>query len=269
MHNSARAAESVIQRSVSGASPWLPFRLPQPGRVTVFCLPYAGGGASIYRSWVDLAGSTLQICPLQLPGRENRLREQALHRMDELIPALFEALRPHLYEPYILFGHSMGATIAFELALYLQKQGTPQPLPLHLVLSARRPPDEPSPSRHLHQLPEAEFIEELRHLRGTPEAVLREPELMALLMPLLRADFALIETHHRAAKSELDLPCTIIGGRDDELGEASLRGWARHLLQEPEVILMEGGHFYLHDQRPALLAQLSEIASRAMHTTRP
>lgn len=246
-------------------TPWLPLRQPLPGRVSVFCLPFAGGGASAYRSWLDAAPPSLQICPVQLPGRENRLREPAHRRMGALVAELAEALAPHLHQPYLLFGHSMGASIAHELARHLVlDRGDPPPA--HLVLSARRPPDEASPRRPIHALPDPAFIDELRHLRGTPEAVLADAELMALLLPLLRADFELIETHQRAPAQDLALPCTVVGGHQDELSEASLRGWGRHLRPPPELRLIDGGHFYLHDQRHTLLELLAHRAAQAQNS---
>lgn len=253
-----------MQDPKADSNPWLPFRRPQTGRVSVFCLPFAGGGASAFRPWIDRAAPHLQICPVQLPGRENRLREPAIRTMDQLVDELTRALHPHFGQPFILFGHSMGATIAFELARHLLKQEKTCGLQ-HLVVSARRPPDEASPRRPLHPLPEREFIEELRRLRGTPEAVLADAELMTLLMPLLRADFELIETHHRAAGSGLDVNCTVMGGWQDELAESSLRGWRRHLQAEPELLMLEGGHFYLQDQRERILDHLASIARAHLH----
>lgn len=244
------------------STPWLPFRRPQAGRVSVFCLPFAGGGASAYRSWIEAAPAPLQICPIQLPGREARLREPAHRRMAALVAELATALGPYLQQPYVLFGHSMGASIAHELTRHLVLE-LGAPAPLHLVLSARRPPDEASPRRPLHVLPDPAFIDELRTLRGTPEAVLADAELMSLLLPLLRADFELIETHHRNPASELTVPCTVLGGRQDELLESSLLGWGRHVQPQPELLMLEGGHFYLQEQRAAILHLLGRIAARA------
>jgi len=241
------------------APPWLPLQSPIPGAVTAFCLPYAGGGASIYRTWTTGTGAGWRVCPVQLPGREGRLREAPHRRMADLVADLLAGLGPHLAEPYILFGHSMGAAIAFEWALHQQRHD-PSRMPAHLVLSARRPPHVPPSGPLLHRLADEAFRDQLQGLRGTPEAVLSNRELMVLLMPLLRADFELIESYHRAAAAELDVPCTVLGGLDDEFNMQTLQDWALHLRRPPQVQLFPGGHFFLHEQRQAVLTLLGDAA---------
>lgn len=243
----------------AAAPPWLPLQSPVPGEVTAFCLPYAGGGASIYRRWIREAGAGLRVCPVQLPGREGRLREAPHRRMAELVTDLVAGLRPHLNEPYIIFGHSMGASIAFEWALHQQRHD-PSRRPAHLVLSARRPPHVPPPGPLLHPLADEDLRVQLQCLRGTPEAVLSNRELMDLLMPLLRADFELIESHHRPAAAEVDVPCTVLGGLTDEIPMQTLQDWALHLRRPPQIRLFPGDHFFLHEQRQAVLKLLGDAA---------
>ncbi|HVE76616.1 MAG TPA: alpha/beta fold hydrolase, partial [Actinomycetota bacterium] len=161
-------------------------------RVRLFGIPYAGGGASIFRPWAELLPAPVQLCPVQLPGREWRIKETPATRMDDLVGALAEAVDPYTDLPFGLFGHSLGALVAFELARRLESEGKP---PVHLFVSGHRAPQIPTSDRKLHQVPDSLFLMELRRLQGTPEEVLQNPELMRLIAPVLRADFEMAETY--------------------------------------------------------------------------
>src|SRR5205823_631917 len=141
------------------------------------------------RPWVDALPATIEVCPVQLPGREGRFGEPAFTRMAPLVDALARALPPHLGRPFAFFGHSMGALVGFELARLLRREHGLEPA--HLFVSGCAAPQLRDPGRPLHRLPDAEFRQELRRLGGTPPAVLENDELMGLVLPLLRADFAL------------------------------------------------------------------------------
>lgn len=224
----------------------------------LFCFPYAGRGASLFYSWSkDLPGE-IEVCPVQLPGRENRLREEAYSSLPELIPILVAALTPYLDRPYAFFGHSMGALIAFELARYLQ-QGTRRSVPVHLFVSGHRAPHLSLRDRQASRLPEAEFIEALRRLQGTPEEVFAHPELLALLLPLLRADFSLCETYTYTFSRPLSCPITAFGGlQDQETARAALSAWREHTSSSFRVRFFPGGHFFLEQEQKALLNVLAQ-----------
>jgi surfactin synthase thioesterase subunit len=229
-------------------------RGPGPARVRLFCFPYAGGGAGIFRRWTPLPPG-LELCAVQLPGREDRYVEPACRTVTELLAPLTEAVRPHLDLPYAFFGHSMGALIAFELTRELRRQGAP--LPGHLFVSARRAPHLPARKRALHALPDAEFDAELRALDGTPAAVLADRELMALMTPVLRADFAVCETYDPVDEPALDLPIHAYGGSEDsEATREELDGWRQHTSRFAGVRIFPGNHFYLQDQAPALVGAM-------------
>src|SRR6266571_3288313 len=139
----------------------------------LFCFPYAGAGSSIFRPWVDTSGilpAEVDICPVYLPGRENRLREPLFTRLPPLVEALSHALESFLDVPFAFFGHSMGALISFELARYLRRHSLDV---MHLFVSGCRAPHIAHPDPSICQLPEPEFIEKLRLLNGTPEPVLQ------------------------------------------------------------------------------------------------
>jgi medium-chain acyl-[acyl-carrier-protein] hydrolase len=231
-----------------------------PPAVRLFCFPYAGGGAGIYRGWGGILPRQVEVCAAQLPGRGTRMSEPAVTDLGALVGALADALENKLDRPIALFGHSMGALICFELARHLRERGGPQPV--CLFVSGRRAPQLPSTQRVIHDLPEPEFIEELRRLQGTPPEVLEHPELMQLLSPLLRADFSLSETYAHAPGPPLDCPISAFGGlQDEEVGREELEGWKEQTTGRFKLRMMPGNHFFLNDGQQPLLRSIAEDLS--------
>lgn len=216
----------------------------------------------MYRLWPEGLPASVEVCAVQLPGRETRLREPAHRRVEPLAAELAEALDPELTAPFAFFGHSMGALVAFELTRELRRRRGPGPV--LLVASGRHAPHLASRRRPIHELPEAEFRGELRALEGTPDAVLDHDELMALFNPLLRADFAVLETYRHAEEPPLDLPIVAVGGQDDPwVNREELEAW-RVLTTAPVTVhQLPGKHFYLQTARAELLALVSEALAGA------
>ncbi|HVT57686.1 MAG TPA: thioesterase domain-containing protein [Thermoanaerobaculia bacterium] len=218
----------------------------------MLCFPYAGGGASAYRGWPGALPAGVEICPVQLPGRESRLREPPFDRLEPLVRTLADVLEPHLELPFVFFGHSLGALVSFELARELRRRGGP--MPLHLFASGRRAPQVPAREEDIHDLPEPEFIARLRELNGTPEEVLQHDELMCLLSPLLRADFAVNETYVHEAAEPLDCGISAFGGLgDEEVTREDLLEWREHTRGAFRLRMLPGDHFFLHSARGHLL----------------
>ncbi|GAB4190473.1 MAG: hypothetical protein OHK0022_03290 [Roseiflexaceae bacterium] len=238
-------------------TPWaLRFRPSPQAKLRLFCLHYAGGGASVFQPWAGLLPPQIELWGVQLPGRERRLREAPFVRMAPLADAVTDALRPLLDRPFALFGHSMGALLSFELARRLRREGGP--LPVALLLSAHRAPHMPRRERPIHNLPEPELIDELRRLNGTPEEVLSHPELLELLLPLIRADFAACETYEYTEEPPLDCPISVFGGMTDPLvNRDELDAWSTHTAAAFSARVLPGDHFFLHKSRPMLLQALS------------
>lgn len=232
---------------------WLPAWQPKPtAQLRLFCFPYAGGGAMFYRTWPHELPPAIDVCAVQLPGRETRLREPPSTQLEPLVHALADGLRPYLDAPFAFFGHSLGAQVSFELAQTLRRQGLP--LPGHLFVSACRAPQVPRREPEVHDLPDAEFIAHLVRYGGMPEEVVAHAELMALFLPILRADFTAHETY--AYKPGPVLPCGIsaFGGlQDHEVWRSDLVAWRVHTAGEFRLRLLPGNHFYLAQQRPAVL----------------
>ena len=236
--------------------PWIMRPRPTPGaKVRLFCLPHAGGGASSFRGWADFLPAEVEVCPVQLPGRENRIAEKAFDRVEPLAEALSEVVARWGDLPYAVFGHSNGALIGFELARHQRRRGGAQML--HLFASGRRAPDLPNRQRDLHQLGEEELLADLRLLGGIPDALLEHAEMRKLLIPLLRADMALTETYRFAEEPPLEVPITAYGGdADPKAPLEDLRAWARHTTSF-RTRVFPGDHFYLASGRDAVLAALS------------
>ena len=212
-------------------------------RTRVFCFPYAGAGVSLFRPWAASLPAGLELCAVQLPGREDRMAETPYRHLSTLIPRAVAELSPYLDRPFALFGHSVGALLAYELARELCAAGR---TPVHLFVSGQRAPHLPSRTPPRHELPAVEFAAALARLDGTAEEVLRDADFMAAIAPLLRADFSLEETYAHAPGEPLEIPVTVFGAADDEEANLDeLKAWQLHSRRVCEVRLFHGNHFYL------------------------
>lgn len=215
----------------------------------LFCFPFAGGGASTFRGWPDGLPAGVEVCAVQPPGRENRFRERPFSHLSALVLALSAALDPFLDIPFAFFGHSLGALTSFEMARQLRAQK--QPSPLHLFVSGCRAPQVPYSGTPIHALPESEILTELQRLKGTPTEVLRHPELMEILLPLLRADFTLVETYVYTPADPLECAISAFGGlQDDEVSRNQLSAWQDQTLGSFRLQMFAGDHFFLHGPGP-------------------
>lgn len=237
-----------------GAGPWLVRMKPRPGaQLRLLCVPYAGVGPSAYRRWSDAMPPEVEVGAIHLPGREGRLREPAFTRIEPLVDGAAAGLRPYLDRPFALFGHSMGALVAFELARRFREEGWGEPT--HLFVSGRRAPHLPPRHPAITHLPDAEFVEEIRRrYNGIPDEVLRHPDLLALLLPGLRADLTLIEAYVHRPAGPLGCPLSVYGGAEDpEATQAELVGWREHTRGPLAVQMFPGGHFFVQSGHEELV----------------
>ncbi|MUL37888.1 thioesterase II family protein [Gloeocapsopsis dulcis] len=235
---------------------------PNPhASLRLFCFPYAGGNSLIFRPWLKSLPTTVEVCPVELPGRGIQMKLAPISRLELLIKSLASTLLPHLNQPFAFFGHSMGALISFELTRLLRREYNISPV--HLFISGRRAPQIPDPKPPIHALPEPEFIEELRRLNGTPQAVLENTELMQLLIPTLRADFAVLETYAYTPEPTLNVPITTFGGlQDSEVNFDELQAWQAQTHSTFSQQMFPGNHFFLHSAQSLLLQSLSQQLNR-------
>lgn len=236
---------------------WIWRPRPNPDALLrLFCFPYAGGGTVIFRTWPDSLPEDVEVCSVRLPRRESRLREPPFDRCAPLVQTLAEAMLPYLNKPFAFFGHSMGALIAFELARYLR--GRRNLVPHHLFVSGGRAPQLGFSRARIHQLPEDEFIQALRRFNGTPDEVLQNEEILGLLLPTLRADFAICEEYIYTPDAPLECPISTYGGQSDpEVREKELRAWREQTCGEFTLQLFPGNHFFLHTAHRQLLRAIA------------
>ena len=216
-----------------------------PARLRLFCLPYAGGGAQIYRSYAQALPADVEVSAVLLPGREKRFLEPALDSVDAIVDQLARVMAEQVDLPYAIFGHSLGALVGFELVRRLRNEG--RPLPVRLFASGHRAPHVPDPDPPIRHLPDAQFIEELRKLNGTPQEAFESPELLELLLPMLRADFTAAETYAYCSDAPLPCPITALGGASDDMVTAeALQAWEQHTSGDFEYHVLQGDHFFIH-----------------------
>ena len=246
---------STVSSTVSPTSPTV--------SPIMFCLPYAGGGAAAYNGLQrELAGRTdLTVVALQLPGRENRIAEPPAFTIGEVA----DEVAAHLTggQPYVLYGHSMGARLAFEVVRELRRRGLPQPS--RLYAGGAHAPDRKVPLAAGADLPDDSFIDALVRRSGALPELRNVPELRELMLPVLRADFAWIKHYRYTPEPPIDSPIVAFTGLDDgEVGPADMLGWARHTTSGFRLRTLRGGHLFVKD-RPAELAALIAADLAAEH----
>ncbi|WP_354642972.1 thioesterase II family protein [Kitasatospora camelliae] len=242
-----------------GGSAWVVRTEPNPGaRLRLICFAYAGGGSSAFADWQRALPGDVEVCAVRLPGRESRIFQPGYTDVEDLLPDLTEVLADHCEGPFALFGHSMGALIAFAFARRLRAEGRPGPE--HLVVSGRRAPQLVHNRPLIHHLPDREFVERLRELGGTPEELLADARVMRLVMPGLRADFQLNDGYVHRPEQPLSVPITAFGGRaDPHVDPEGVAAWARQSTGPFTMRMFDGGHFFLHSAQQEVLRELSRL----------
>jgi medium-chain acyl-[acyl-carrier-protein] hydrolase len=234
-------------------NPWiLQPKLNHSTSLNLICFPPGGCGASIFNSWSKYLPSGLAISAVQLSGRETRFKEVAFSNMDLLIPELLTGILPYIKDvPFAVFGHSVGALIAFEFVRQLYQNNFP--VPEHLIVSGRRAPHIPL-DKILHLQPDSALIEELRLIGGTSDLILDDPELMSLFLPIVRADFTINETYQVGDAFSVNCPILAIGGYDDPLvNQVFLEQWRQYTTGEFETLMLSGGHMTFKENPQPLL----------------
>ncbi len=244
------------------ATPWFSCAKPDAhAKLRLFCFPYAGGGAAIYRGWENHLPPGVEIWPVQPPGRGSRFKEPAIGSMDSLVGAVATAMEPFLDRPVALFGHSVGAMASFELAHLLANRFGVRIS--HLFVSGARAPQLPRKRKPIHDLPEEEFITELKTLNGTPPEVLENPELMRMVSTTLRVDLAIAETYRAADRPPLSCPISVFGGVDDTIVlREELEQWKIHTTGSFDLRQLPGDHFFIHTSD----SLIQRIVSRELTT---
>lgn len=236
---------------------------PQRARIKLYLFPYAGGSAAVYRNWPRHAGAGHDLVGIQLPGRGHRWHEPAELDYRVLVRDISDAvLADRQHARFALYGHSMGALLAHHVALELARRGAGQPE--CLFLSGCKPPHLPRERRNVARMSDADFLDELRRLEGTPALLLDNAELMQLLLPTIKADFMLLERWYgdlgpAPARPPLSVPIVgLCGRRDQHCSAADIAGWQAYTLAAMETLEYSGGHFFLHQQEAQVVAEVRD-----------
>jgi medium-chain acyl-[acyl-carrier-protein] hydrolase len=247
---------------MSSPSGWLAHHRENPAaRLRLFCFPYSGADASLFYRWQESLPPGVEVCPVQLPGRGARLPEPPFTGLAPLIEACGTALRPWFDQPFAFFGHSLGALISFELARWTRKHLGMEPA--RVFASGCGAPQLPERETAMHHLPDAEFLDALRGLNGTPEAVLAQPELRELILPILRADFTICETYAYRDEPPLQCPISAYGGlQDPHVGRDRLDAWRAQTTGAFLVRMFPGDHFFINTDRALLMRVLAQELQR-------
>ncbi|QGV82954.1 thioesterase [Streptomyces ficellus] len=235
---------------------WTLSGAPRPAAPQLHCFAHGGGSAAEYLRWArDLRNA--EVHAVQLPGRGSRTAEPVITSMDTLVES-FLAAGPPLREPFVFFGHSFGALLAFEVTRALRTAG--QPLPAHLVVSGYPAPHLPRAASRLHLLGDRELMEAVSGLHGgIPEEVMACEELVTLAARALRADYQILETYAHRPQEPLPVPVTVLGGTEDRVTPEQLDAWRELTDAEVTVRQFTGGHFYLRDRPAPVLRTLAGV----------
>nr|AZF85923.1 thioesterase [Catenulispora sp.] len=230
---------------------WIRRYHPRPeAAIRLVCFPHAGGSAPFYFPVSAGTGPDVDVLAVQYPGRQDRRTEPLIDTVDTLADRLADLLPDWLDRPYAFFGHSMGATVAYEVARRLAARGSE---PLHLFVSGRRAPSRARDER-VHERDDAGLIADLRELSGTDTRIFGEPELMSLVLPVIRSDYKAAETYTYRAGEPLHCPITVlIGDADSKSTVDEAESWREHTTGPTAVQVYSGGHFYLVEHKDAVM----------------
>ena len=235
----------------------------------LFCFPPAGMGAAYYRSWAGELPDAVEMYAVQLPGRTMRMAEPSMTSIRDLVESIVSAIAARLDLPAAFLGHSMGAVLAAETARELMARNLPSPV--HMFVSGRRPPHMPDPMPPLRGLSDDDFVLEInRRYGGIPKAILDSPDVLALLLPALRADVTALETFPAKPRPPLSMPITVFGGDRDLLAPRSdLEAWKSETTAPVDVRLFPGGHFYLDREGSTVITTMLETLAPLLDRERP
>jgi len=242
----------AVTSSLAPVKKWLRTFHPAPsGAVRLVCLPHAGGSASFYFPMAKAFGPDVEVMAVQYPGRQDRRNEPGIDTVSQYADEIFAVLRHLDDRPLVLFGHSMGAVLAYEVAIRMTRAGLPSPM--RLFASGRRAPSRYR-DENLHRGSDEQIVAELRALGGSNQGMFADPEMLSLILPSIRGDYRAIEQYQHDAEARLDCPVTVLVGDDDprvSIDEA--RAWAEHTTAPTELEVFPGGHFYLVDHSQAVI----------------
>jgi surfactin synthase thioesterase subunit len=251
-----RAQSTAPAAAAAGYRQWIRRFHPHPeAEIRLICLPHAGGGAPSYLPTSAAMTPEVQVLAVQYPGRQERRREPLIGSVDGLADELFRVLEPDSEQPFALFGHSMGAMVAYELALRFEDAGRP---PLRLFASGRRAPSRYRPEEN-QPLDDESLLAELRELSGTDKRLFQRDDLLRASLPVLRNDYLAADAYVHRPEAKLHSPITVlVGDQDPHVTMDEARSWREHTTGDIEVLVYAGGHFYLTEHQEQVVSVIAE-----------
>ncbi|MGD0282896.1 MAG: alpha/beta fold hydrolase [Dissulfurispiraceae bacterium] len=231
-------------------------------KVTLFCLPFAGGSSYSYGDLHNYTADFIEVIPIELPGRGKRFGEPLLTDMHAIADDAIRQMKDLMYRPCAIYGHSMGACMGYLLVKRLVAEGKPPPL--QLFVSGREGPSVPARERGRHVLPQKEFFDVLKEYEGTSAEVLQNRELMELFEPVLRADFQAIDTYVYEETTPFDIPVTVMIGRDEKVTLEDALQWQKETAKKISVREFPGGHFFIYRHLPEIGDIISQCLTQSL-----
>ncbi|MBN1904155.1 MAG: thioesterase [Deltaproteobacteria bacterium] len=234
---------------------WITCPKRQPdAKMRMFCFSYAGGGASVFLNWPHSISNDIEVCIIKMPGREVRFNEPPYRRITKLVEDLAPAILPFLDKPFIFFGHSLGAHIGFYLTRHLRKSNLP--CPIHMFISAARAPHltEPIHDALHYKMEDKEFIDKLIKLGGMAEEVLKDKEILDIVLPILRADIEMLNTMEFKEEEPLSCGMTVLYGEfDNRVSREDAEAWSTHTNHDFRLTMITGKHLFINTHQAQII----------------
>jgi medium-chain acyl-[acyl-carrier-protein] hydrolase len=252
-------ADHLTQIQTNTVNRWFYIPKANPAaKIRLFCFPYAGGSAAIFKDWGKTLGPDVELLAIQLPGRGARLGEPPIRSISAIVSNLAMAMIPLLDRPYAFFGHSNGALISYELAKELRRQN--ETGPEHMIVSAKRAAQLPRLGPITYDMPQDQFIQVLREYEGTPREILDDKELLTFLLPTIRADFCMSDTYQFRPSAALDCDLTLFGSLNDRYVPFNdLLAWTNNVSGTVTHKIFGGGHFFLHSHGSDVISSVEQV----------
>ena len=231
--------------------------IPEP-KARLICFSHEGGSADFFKSWLQYIRADIELMIVQLPGRAERVDQPLMTDVDQVVSSLVESCQSILDKPYMLFGHSLGAVLAFETVMKLSEMGLR--LPKRLVISGRQAPtDKGSYFQKMSQLDDQDFFEDLVNDDCLGQWVMSSPEEVSNALPYIRADFEMLEGYQPASTEPLNIPIDVFAGSRDAIPLGNLLEWQKVSRYPVHVCVFKGGHFFVEDDQISVLNHLNEL----------
>jgi len=241
-------------------SRWILRQKPRnKAKIRLFCFPYAGSSGMVtFKFLVDTLPDSIEVCPIELPGRGARMTENLIGNLDKVVNEILSDIKDYLDLPFIFFGHSMGALICYELTHKIRSIYNRSPLKLYV--SAHNAPFLARNGKIMHKLDETEFKSELIKINGIAQDILEHAELMELMLPIIKNDYKLCETYKFSQKEKLNCPITAFGGTyDKDVTENQLWEWKELTTSNFELDMFEGDHFFIVKEKYTFTSRFSQM----------